>query len=138
MFTMQPHLDTQLSHLHQHGHQPVHSSSVTFADPFQPMGVAHGLSSGHVLGSIAESVEQHFHATRQQPTITSPIKNIISTLVAFICSPPVLSLNVARACLMCIPFTLDITYSLPLSHYSYLRLIVHLPGCISPFFSFDI
>ncbi|KAF8804517.1 hypothetical protein BYT27DRAFT_7225225 [Phlegmacium glaucopus] len=52
---------------HQHGHQPVYSSSVTFADPFQPMGVAHGLSSGHVLGSIAESVEQHFHATRQQP-----------------------------------------------------------------------
>jgi hypothetical protein len=52
---------------HQHGHQPVYSSSVTFADPFQPMGVTHGLSSGHVLGSIAESVEQHFHATRQQP-----------------------------------------------------------------------
>ena len=53
---------------HQHGHQPIYSNSmVTFADPFQPMGIAHGLSSGHVLGSIAESVEQHFHATRQQP-----------------------------------------------------------------------
>ena len=53
---------------HQHGHQPIYSNSIiTFADPFQPMGVAHGLSSGHVLGSIAESVEQHFHATRQQP-----------------------------------------------------------------------
>ena len=49
-----------------HQHQPIYSSSVTFADPFQPMGGAHGLSSGHVLGSIAESVEQHFHATRQQ------------------------------------------------------------------------
>ena len=53
---------------HQNGHQPVYSGSVTFADPFQPMGAAHGLSSGHVLGSIAESVEQHFHATRQQPS----------------------------------------------------------------------
>ena len=53
---------------HQPGHQPNYSNSIiTFADPFQPMGVAHGLSSGHVLGSIAESVEQHFHATRQQP-----------------------------------------------------------------------
>ena len=53
---------------HQHGHQPIYSNSIiTFSDPFQPMGAAHGLSSGHVLGSIAESVEQHFHATRQQP-----------------------------------------------------------------------
>ncbi|KAF8156892.1 hypothetical protein B0H34DRAFT_477464 [Crassisporium funariophilum] len=37
-----------------------------FADPFQPVGAVNGLSNGHVLSSIAESVEHHFHASRQQ------------------------------------------------------------------------
>lgn len=37
-----------------------------FSDPFQPQGVGMNMGGEHVLTSIAESVEQHFHATQQQ------------------------------------------------------------------------
>ncbi|KAF8970368.1 hypothetical protein BDZ97DRAFT_1902071 [Flammula alnicola] len=50
-------------------HQQGQSSAFdqpTFADPFQPHGATNGLLSGHVLNGIAESVEHHFQAVRQQ------------------------------------------------------------------------
>ena len=42
-------------------------SHATFADPFQPNGAPNALLDGHVLNGIAESVEHHFHSSRQQP-----------------------------------------------------------------------
>ena len=42
-------------------------SHATFADPFQSNGAPNGLLDGHVLNGIAESVEHHFHSSRQQP-----------------------------------------------------------------------
>ncbi|KAF9486156.1 hypothetical protein BDN70DRAFT_237181 [Pholiota conissans] len=38
-----------------------------FADPFQPNSASSGLLNGHILNGIAESVEHHFQAARQQP-----------------------------------------------------------------------
>jgi len=39
----------------------------TFADPFHHAGTHNGLHNQHMLNNIAESVEHHFHAGRQQP-----------------------------------------------------------------------
>ncbi len=63
--------------------QPQTFGQSTFADPFHPSGSINGLNTGQMLNSIGESIEQYFHAARQQQSQHLYLEGIQPSVPAF-------------------------------------------------------